>query len=88
MDNNLTEFTFSISQHFYICQDVTRSGSGKQLTMVAGVSIFMFRTIKSPITRALSSGFSLSGENLFGVLIGTEERCFDRYIYIYIYNNM
>ncbi len=33
------------------------------------------------ITRALSPGFSvgasLSGENLFDVLIGTEERCFD-----------
>ncbi len=42
---------------------------GKQWTMVAGVSIFTFRTIESPITRALSSGFSvgasLSGENLF-----------------------
>ncbi len=49
--------------------------------MVDGVSIFMFRTIESPITRALSSGFSVgasfSGENLFDVLIGTEERCFD-----------
>ncbi len=49
--------------------------------MVAGVSIFMFRTIESSITRALSSGFSvgasLSGENLFNVLIRTEERCFD-----------
>ncbi len=47
--------------------------------MVAGVSIFTFRTIESPITRALSSGFSvsgesLSGENLFNVLIGMEER--------------
>ncbi len=55
---------------------------GKQWTMVAGVSIFTFRTIESPITRALSPGFSvgasLSGENLFDVLIGTEERCFDR----------
>ncbi len=54
---------------------------GKQWTMVAGVSIFTFRTIESPITRALSSGFSvgasLSGENLFDVLIGMEERCFD-----------
>ncbi len=44
---------------------------------MAGVSIFMFHTIESPITRALSSGFSvgasLSGENLFDVLIGTEE---------------
>ncbi len=54
---------------------------GKQWTMVAGVSIFTFRTIESPITRALSPGFSvgasLSGENLFDVLIGTEERCFD-----------
>ncbi len=40
-----------------------------------------FRTIESPITRPLSSGFSvgasLSGENLFNVLIGMEERCFD-----------
>ncbi len=55
---------------------------GKQWTMVAGVSIFTFRTIESPITRTLSPGFSvgasLSGENLFDVLIGTEERCFDR----------
>ncbi len=55
--------------------------SGKQWTVVAGVSIFMFRTIESPITRALSSGFSvgvsLSGENLFNVLIGMEQRCFD-----------
>ncbi len=54
---------------------------GKQWTVVAGVSIFTFRTIESPITRALSSGFSvgasLSGENLFNVLIGTEEQCFD-----------
>ncbi len=54
---------------------------GKQRTMGAGVSIFTFRTIESPITRALSSGFSvgasLSGENLFDVLIGAEERCFD-----------
>ncbi len=54
---------------------------GKQWTMVACVSIFTFRTIESPITRALSSGFSvgasLSGENLFNALIGTEERCFD-----------
>ncbi len=53
----------------------------KQWTMVAGVSIFTFRTIESPITRALSSGFSvgvsLSGENLFNVLIGKEEWCFD-----------
>ncbi len=52
----------------------------KQWTMVAGVSIFTFRTIESPITRALSPGFSvgasLSGENLFDVLIRTEERCF------------
>ncbi len=51
--------------------------SGKHWTMVAGVSIFTFRTIESPVTRALSSGFSvgasLSGENLFDVLIGTEE---------------
>ncbi len=48
---------------------------------MAGVSIFTFRTIESPITRALSSGFSvgasLSGENLFDVLIGMEELCFD-----------
>ncbi len=54
---------------------------GKQWTMVAGVSIFTFRTIELPITRALSSvfsvGASLSGENLFNVLIGTEEWCFD-----------
>ncbi len=53
---------------------------GKHWTMVAGVSIFTFRTIESPITRALSTGFSvgasLSGENLFDVLIGTEEWCF------------
>ncbi len=52
----------------------------KQWTMVAGVSIFMFRTIESPITRALSLGFSLgaslSGEKLLNVLIVTEERCF------------
>ncbi len=32
----------------------------KQWTMVAGVSIFTFCTIESPITRALSSGFSVS----------------------------
>ncbi len=77
MDNNLTEFTFSISQH-------KMSGAlatGKQWTMVIGVSIFTFRTIESQITRAPSPGFSvgasLSGENLFNVLIGTEERCFD-----------
>ncbi len=54
---------------------------GKQWTSVTGVSIFMFRTIESLITRALSSGFSvgasLSGENLFNVLIGMEEQCFD-----------
>ncbi len=54
---------------------------GKHWTMVAGVSIFTFHTIESPITRSLSSGFSvsasLSGKNLFDVLIGTEERCFD-----------
>ncbi|KAI2643903.1 RNA-directed DNA polymerase from mobile element jockey [Labeo rohita] len=54
---------------------------GRHWTMVAGVSIFTFRTIESPITKALSSGFSvgasLSGENLFNVLIGTEEWCFD-----------
>ncbi|KAL1246994.1 hypothetical protein QQF64_034537 [Cirrhinus molitorella] len=54
---------------------------GKHWSMVAGVSIFTFRTIESPITRALSSGFSvgasLSGENLFDVWIGTEERCYD-----------
>ncbi len=53
----------------------------KQWTMVAGVSIFTFHTIELPITRALSPGFSvgasLSGENLFDVLIGMEERCFD-----------
>ncbi len=36
---------------------------GKQWTMVAGVSIFMFRTIESPITRALSSGFSCFNRN-------------------------
>ncbi len=49
---------------------------------MAGVSIFTFRTIESPKTRALSSGFSvgvsLSGENLFYLLIGMEEWCFDR----------
>ncbi len=49
---------------------------GKQWTMVACVYVFTFRTIESPITRALSSGFSvgasLSVENLFNVLIGTE----------------
>ncbi len=53
---------------------------GKQWTMVAGASIFTFHTIELPITRALSSGFSvgaaLSGEKLFDVLIGTEEQCF------------
>ncbi len=42
---------------------------------MAGVSIFTFRTIESPITTALSSGFSvgalLSVDNLFNVLIGT-----------------
>jgi len=52
--------------------------------MVAGVSIFTFHTIGLPITRALSSGFSvgasLNGENLFDVLIGTEERCFDPWL--------
>ncbi len=41
----------------------------KHWTIVAGVSIFPFYTIESPITRAFSSGFSvgasLSGENLF-----------------------
>ncbi len=40
---------------------------------MAGVSIFTFCTIESPITRVLSSGFSvgasLSVENLFDVLI-------------------
>ncbi len=81
VNNNFTEFIFSISQHFYIFQDVRRSGSRKQWTMVADVSIFTFRTVESPITRALSSSFSvgasLSGENLFNVLIGTEEQCFD-----------
>ncbi len=54
---------------------------GKQWTMSAGVSIFTFRTNESPITRAFSSGFSvgasLSGENLFDVLLGMEEWCFD-----------
>ncbi len=48
---------------------------------MAGISIFTFRTIELPITRALSSGLSvgasLSGENLIDVLIRTEERCFD-----------
>ncbi len=43
-----------------------------------------FRKIESPITWALSSGFSvgasLSGENLFDVLIGTEEQCFDPWL--------
>ncbi len=38
---------------------------GKQWTMVAGVSIFTFRTIESPITRALSPGFSV-GASLSG----------------------
>ncbi len=51
---------------------------GKQWTMVAGVSFFTFCTIESPITRILSSGFSvgasLSGLNLFDLL---KERCFD-----------
>ncbi len=54
---------------------------GKQWTVEAGVTIFTFCTIETPITRALSSGFSvgasLSGENLLNVLIGMEERCFD-----------
>ncbi len=53
---------------------------GKQWTMVAGASIFTFHTIELPITRALSSGFSvgasLRGEKLFDVLIGSEEQCF------------
>ncbi len=48
---------------------------------MAGVTIFTFHTIESPITISLPSGFSvsasLSGKNLFDVLIGTEERCFD-----------
>ncbi|MGL5153969.1 MAG: hypothetical protein ACRC9H_03430, partial [Aeromonas veronii] len=55
---------------------------GKHVTMVAGVSIFTFRVIESPMTRALSTEFSvgasLSGENLFDVLTGTEEWCFPR----------
>ncbi len=42
--------------------------------MVAGVSIFMFHKIESPITRALSPGFSvgvsLSEENLLYLLNG------------------
>ncbi len=46
---------------------------GKHMTMVAGVSLFTFLTIESPITRAHSSGFSvgasLSGENLFRSLL-------------------
>ncbi len=54
---------------------------GKHWTMVAGVSIFMFNTIESSITREVSSGFSvgasMSGENLFDVLIRMEEQCFD-----------
>ncbi len=53
---------------------------GKHWTMVAGVSIFTFHTIELPITRSLSSGFSvsasLSGKNLFDVLIGTERAVF------------
>ena len=53
---------------------------GKHVTMVAGVSIFTFRVIESPITRAHSTGFtvgvSLSGVNLFVMVIGTEEQCF------------
>ncbi len=46
-----------------------------------GQCIFTFRKIELPITRALSSGLSvgasLSGDNLFDVLIGTEVQCFD-----------
>jgi len=50
--------------------------------MFAGVSIFMFCVIESPITRALSTGFSvgvsLSRENLFVMVIRMEERVLSR----------
>jgi len=54
---------------------------GKYLIMVVGVFIFTFRIIESLIIRVFLLGFLvgvlLSGENLFNVLIGIEERCFD-----------
>ncbi|XDV47337.1 hypothetical protein PO909_017003 [Leuciscus waleckii] len=52
---------------------------GKHVTMVAGVSIFTFRVIESPITReqSFSVGVSLSGANRFVMVIGTEEWFFD-----------
>ncbi len=81
VDNNLTEFTFSISITFKFAKMSGALAPGKHWTMVAGVSIFTYCIIESPITRTFSSGFSvgasLSGENLFNVLIGTEEWCFD-----------
>lgn len=51
---------------------------GRHLTIVAGVSICTFRTMESPITRALSLGFSVGASlrelNLFDV--GTDIQCF------------
>ncbi len=65
VDNNLTEFTFSIASTFKFAKMSGALAPGKQWTMVAGVSIFTFRTIESPITRALSPGFSV-GASLSG----------------------
>ncbi len=66
MNNNLTEFMFSISQYLKFANMSGTLAPGKHWTMVAGVSIFTFRTIELPVTRALSSGISvgmsLSGE--------------------------
>ncbi len=63
---------FALASTFKFAKMSGALAPGKQWTMVAGVSIFTFRTIESPITRALSScflvGASLSGENLFNIL--------------------
>ncbi len=74
-----TIITRLLSDFWFFLKDGATKSSHLE-TMVAGVFIFTFRTIESPITRALSSGFSvgasLSGENMFDVLIETEKRCF------------
>ncbi len=74
----LLNLCLTLASTFKFAKMLGALAPGKQWTMVAGVSIFTFRTIESSIIRApsldFSVGASLSGENLCNVLIGTEER--------------
>ncbi len=81
MDNNLMNVRLALANTFKFAKMSGALAPGKHIDYGGWCLYFHVRTIESPITRAVSSGFSvgasLIGENLFYVLIGTEELGFD-----------